>query len=80
MKVAWYEVTSTGAQAGYALETLAHLGKKSHPKGARCLLEDRFVDDLLPGTDTDQDRDEEVRETKYLLALGGKFHNIPTFT
>ena len=71
MKVAWYGVTSTGAQAGYALETLAHLGEKSHPKGARCLLEDRFVDDLLPGTDTDQDRDEEIRETKYLLALGG---------
>ena len=47
---AWYGVIQTGGQAGFALDKLA-----DYPLAKDCLKKDRYVDDILPGEDTQED-------------------------
>ena len=71
MRVAWYGVTSTGAQAGEALERLANMKQKDYPLAAKCILNHRYVDDLSPGAQTRQVTDEQIKQTCELLAEAG---------
>ena len=71
MRVAWYGVTSTGAQAGEALERLANMRQKDYPSAAKCILNHRYVDDLSPGAQTRQVTDEQIKQTCELLAEAG---------
>ena len=71
MTRAWYGVISTGGQAGYALDELANQGKQSHPNATSCLNRDRYVDDIVSGTQTMELREKQIQEVSDLLAQAG---------
>lgn len=68
---AWYGIASTAGQATFALKSLGLHHKDSHPLGARVLLEDAYVDDLLPATLSRAESDQQVSEVKEILQQGG---------
>jgi len=68
---AWYGTASTSGQATYALKQLGRDHQVSHPLGSRVLLEDSYVDDLLPATTSREESDEQVRQVNEILARGG---------
>jgi hypothetical protein len=68
---AWYGIFSTGGQAGYALEKLTELFKDEYPEAIKPLKENRYVDDLLSGADSEEEREKEVEAVQKVLAKGG---------
>ena len=71
MRVAWYGVTSTGAQAGEALDRLATIKAEKYPLGANCVINNRYVDDLSPGAQTREIVDKQIQQTSQLLSEAG---------
>ena len=68
---AWYGISSTGGQAGYAIEKLMNLFKDEYPKAEKPLKDNRYVDDLLSGADTEEDREREIESVQKVLGKGG---------
>ena len=68
---AWYGISSTGGQAGYALEKLTELFKDEYPEAIKPLKENRYVDDLLSGADSEEEREKEIEAVQKVLAKGG---------
>jgi len=68
---AWYGVVSTGGQSLYALRKLGLENMASYPSGSQVLLNSSYVDDLLPGANTEAEAELQVKETIQLLKLGG---------
>ena len=68
MTVVWYGVTSTGSQAGCAIERVVHEGSEQYPLAVKCLTDCRYVDDLAPGAQTKEEQQEQ--ETQSLKLLG----------
>jgi hypothetical protein len=66
MTRAWYGVSSTGNQAGIALERLAEESADTLPAALFPLTKGRYVDDGLSGADTTDER-----QTQECLATGG---------
>ena len=64
---AWYGISSTGGQAGYALEKLTD----EYPEAIKPLKENRYVDDLLSGSDSEEEREKEIEAVQKVLAKGG---------
>ena len=71
MVVAWYGVTSTGNQSGYALEELAKLLKHKYPSAYSTLINDRYVDDVLSGANTKEEMDKQILDVQKVLEAGG---------
>ena len=71
MNVAWYGVTSTGAQAGEALVRIAELRGDHFPEAAKCVKNDRYVDDLSPGAQTRRETDLQAAQTAEMLGEFG---------
>ena len=68
---AWYGVIQTGGQAGFALDKLADIGADDFPLANDCLKKDRYVDDILPGADTQEEAEEQIQQVKNLLSKAG---------
>ena len=68
---AWYGVIQTGGQAGFALDKLADIGANDYPLAKDCLKKDRYVDDILPGADTQEEAEEQILQVKNLLSKAG---------
>ena len=71
MLVAWYGVTSTGNQAGEAVERTAYLQKDVYPRAFYIIQNDRFVDDLQSGSNDENDIQQQIDDTEQTLASGG---------
>ena len=70
MTVAWYGVASTGQQAGYAIDQIAHQAQ-GHDHAKPSLLKDRFVDDVATGAMTQDEREKQIESCRELLASAG---------
>ena len=68
MTVAWYGVTSTGSQAGCAIERVVQEGAEEYPMSVKCLTTRRYIDDLAPGAQTRGER--QIQEDQSLSLLG----------
>ena len=68
---AWYGVTPTGSQAGYALDQLAELGAEEYPEAKQAIQRDRYVDDISSGASTEKERDIQILQVQKLLEKGG---------
>ena len=68
---AWYGITPVGNQGGEAIERLATLQKDEYPAAFIVLTNNRFVDDLLGGSNKIEERDTQVSESEYVLGNGG---------
>jgi Pao retrotransposon peptidase len=68
---AWYGVSSTGNQAGVALERLARLQEGVFPAAVVPLTRDKYVDDIASGADTKSERDIQIRQTIECLSTAG---------
>ena len=71
MSRAWYGVSSTGNQAGVALEFLANQFKEIYPAAHSVLISSRYVDDILSGADSDEDVEDQIHQTGECLKAGG---------
>jgi hypothetical protein len=71
MTRAWYGVSSTGNQAGWAIEELAGMHSDSLPAALPPLTEGRYVDDILGEAETADDRDLQIEQSIKCLAKGG---------
>ena len=71
MHRAWYGVTSTSGQAGYAIDLLVNSFGLEYPMANEPLDKCRYVDNITPGASTLQDREEQIRQCKELLDKGG---------
>ena len=71
MTRAWYGVVCTGNQAGFAIDKLMDLSKKEFPEAEFPLKNNRYVDDILSGTDTFEEREVEIKAVTEVLAKGG---------
>lgn len=71
--VAWYGVSPSSNQAIFALEEIARLQKEEFPLAYTILSEEIYVDDILSGCDTEEERNQQILEVKHVLASGG-FH------
>ena len=71
MTVAWYGVTCTGSQAGCAIERVVQEGSEQYPLSVKCLTERRYVDDLAPGAQTKEERQEQEDQSLELLGTIG---------
>ena len=71
MVVAWYGVTSTGNQGGEALERLVMLQAEEFPNALNVVKNDRYVDDIFSGDNSDEAIEEQIEETSTALAKGG---------
>ena len=71
MSRAWYGVSCTGNQAGVAIERLAHQFKDVHPAAYAVLISSRYVDDVLSGADSEEELEEQIRQTQECLKAGG---------
>ena len=68
---AWYGVTPTGSQAGYALEQLANLSEKEYPLGRDCIINNRYVDDIPSGAGSEEERENQISQVQQILKKGG---------
>ena len=68
---AWYGVTPTGSQAGFALEWLAKAAAKEFPQGSECILNNRYVDDIPSGAGTVTARETQIHQVERILEKGG---------
>ena len=71
MTVAWYGVTSTANQSGFALTELAELTKDDFPHAHDILTKNRYVDDVIGGSNSLEEVDTQVVQVKATLAAGG---------
>ena len=71
MSRAWYGVVSTGNQAGVAMEFLANTFKEEFPAAYDPLMRWRYVDDILSGAGTKEERESQILETQECLKTGG---------
>jgi hypothetical protein len=65
---AWYGVSSTGNQAGVALERLAHDHASTFPQAVMPLTVDKYVDDIATGSPTKASREAQIQQTQSCLA------------
>ena len=68
---AWYGTVSVAAQATVAIRRLGSDHLDTHPLGARVLINDSYVDDLLPSTESRGIADVQESEVHEILARGG---------
>ena len=68
---AWYGVTPTGSQAGFALDTLANMSADQYPEGRNCILNNRYVDDIPSGAGSTEDREIQINQEQEILKRGG---------
>jgi hypothetical protein len=68
---AWYGVSSTGNQAGVALERLASDLKDTYPEAVRPLTLDKYVDDIASGAPSKGERESQIKQTQECLATAG---------
>ena len=68
---AWYGIVSTGGQAGFALDKLAEMFGKKYPSAYKTLRENRYVDDILSGEDSKEEREEQIEAVQEILKRGG---------
>ena len=71
MCVAWYGVVPTGNQAGYAIELLVKELGDDYPLTEDILLLKRYVDDILAGADTEEERNDQINQVQEILAKAG---------
>ena len=71
MLVAWYGVSSSSNQAIFALEELARLQRDKYPLAYIVLSEDIFVDDILSGSNEEEERTDQISEVGTVLDSGG---------
>ena len=67
MTRAWYGVTSTGNQAGWAIEKTVEDKGEEYPLAAKTMKKGRYVDDLLVGTQNKKEMKELVEQCANLL-------------
>jgi len=67
----WYGLTSTGNQTGVAISKLFELLKAQFPKAEDPVLRRRYVDDLVPGAHSIEEREDQIADTVNLLKNGG---------
>ena len=68
MQRAWYGVVPTGNQAGYALELLVDTFKDNYPAAVEPLTSHRYLDDVISGAATPEDRDLQVDQSIQVLS------------
>ena len=71
MSRAWYGVSSTGNQAGVAIEFLADHFKDTYPEAYDVLTKSRYVDDILSGANSDVELETQIQQTQDCLKAGG---------
>jgi hypothetical protein len=72
MKTAWYGVTSSGNQAGDAVNQLKEENKEKHPHAEAPLSqESRFVDDIGSTAATEAEREQQIKDVTAVLGKGG---------
>lgn len=71
MVVAWYGVTPSSNQSGYALEELARLFKDKCPRAYIIITDDRYVDDIFSGDNSKNEVLKQIDEVKFVLDSGG---------
>ena len=71
MVVAWYGVSPSSNQALYALEMLATLKQDKYPLAFFILTVLTYVDDVLGGADSIEEREQQIAEVTEVLASGG---------
>ena len=71
MIVAWYGVTPSSNQSGYALEELARLFKDKCPRAYIIIIDDRYVDDIFSGDNSKNEVFKQIDEVKFVLDSGG---------
>ena len=67
----WYGTGSSGNQAEAALERLAATHEGSHPLAMQPMIADRYVDDIQGGSNTQEELEEQIRQTVDVLGQGG---------
>lgn len=70
MTVAWYGVTSSGNQSGEGLEKLCRILQKRFPLAYTIIVQDRYVDDILSGSNNREEADEQVNQVKSAIEHG----------
>ena len=74
MLVAWYGVTPTGSQAGFAIEKIVLDLGSEFPLSVDCLINRRYVDDLAPGAQSESMRTGQEEQCRDILGkIGLKF-------
>ena len=68
---AWYGVVTTGNQAGFAIEMLAETFKDRFKHAVEPLTEYRYVDDVTPGADSIEEREQQIEDVHQVLEKGG---------
>ena len=68
---AWYGVVSSGNQAAVAISQLANQFDNEYPIASSIISESTYVDDILHGCNSIEERDEQINQTTELLAQGG---------
>jgi hypothetical protein len=71
MSRAWYGVSSTGNQAGVAIEFLAHQFRETYPDAFTALISSRYVDDILSGANSEAELESQILQTQECLKAGG---------
>ena len=71
MVVAWYGVAPSSNQSGFALEELARLLKDEYPRAYLVIKFDRYVDDILSGSNSESEREKQISEVIHVLSCGG---------
>jgi hypothetical protein len=71
MVVCWYGVTSSANQSCYALEELARLFKDQYPLAYHVITRDTYVDDMLSGSNSEKEREDQISQVSAVLKAGG---------
>jgi hypothetical protein len=71
MVVCWYGVTSSANQSCYALEELARLLKDKYPLAYVVISNDTYVDDMLSGAHSEEERQDQIHQVSEVLKAGG---------
>ena len=71
MTRAWYGISSTGDQAGAAIIKLINMAGSEEQDAVEMLKKDRFVDDLLGGSETREGVDKQICGTTNILGRVG---------
>ena len=68
---AWYGVVTTGNQANHAIDLLIKEFGEELPNAAHALSQFRYVDDITPGADTEEEREQQISEVHHMLDMAG---------
>ena len=71
MLVAWYGVTPTGNQAGFAIDEMVRQAGPEYKVAMGPLSQDRYVDDVATGAATEEERERQIDACRDLLGSGG---------